>query len=91
MEKGEAPAKIFQKFNADVEGSRIVLIPHGDNITKRIEVFLEEAAARSAPLIIRSLDAIHLATALELGVDALATTDRRLRATAALAGLTTVP
>lgn len=82
---------IFRKFSVDVESGRVVLIPHGDDITKRIEVFLEEAAASSVPLIIRSLDAIHLATALQLGVGAIATTDQRLRKAAVLAGLPTVP
>ncbi len=90
LDKGEA-SEIFEVFSEDVQSSRVVLIPHGDNITKRIEIFLAEAAARSAPLIIRSLDAIHLATALQLGVDALATTDQRLRKAAALASLSTLP
>ncbi len=90
LKRGGA-AKLFEGFIADVESSRVVLIPYGDNITKQIEVFLAEAATHSAPLIIRSLDAIHLATALQLGVDALATTDQRLRKAAALAGLPTIP
>ena len=52
------------------------------------EPVLAEAASLKPPGL-RSLDAIHLATALSLdGLDALVTYDRRLRDAAANAGLT---
>jgi len=51
-----------------------------------------EAAGRLEPTTMRSLDALHLAAALELGddLDTLVTYDTRLAAAAALNGITAV-
>ena len=69
---------------------------HAEQIFERIAlVALDEpvlrAAARLPPKSLRSLDAVHLATALSLdGLEAFVTYDARLHAAAAEAGLTVV-
>lgn len=69
-------------------------LEHAERILSRtILVAIDEpllaAAAALKPQDLRSLDAIHLATALSLeGLDALVTYDRRLRDAAKGAGLT---
>ena len=66
---------------------------HAEQIFERIAlVALDEpvlrAAGRLAPKSLRSLDAVHLATALSLdGLEAFVTYDRRLHAAAAAVGV----
>ncbi|MGH3906166.1 MAG: type II toxin-antitoxin system VapC family toxin [Pseudonocardiaceae bacterium] len=56
-----------------------------------IDAAIRRAAARMANPLLRSLDAIHLATALELGAElhAFVAYDKRLLAAVSAAGLTT--
>lgn len=63
--------------------SRIALVPLDERVL--------DAAAEVGPTTLRSLDAIHLATALSLfGLDSFVTYDQRLFAAASAAGLRTV-
>ncbi|NLG64435.1 MAG: type II toxin-antitoxin system VapC family toxin [Actinobacteria bacterium] len=77
------------------------LLPLGEEAQRRAETALEaieliaisddvlDAAGRLPPATLRSLDAIHLATAVLLGSDlqSLLTYDRRMRATATAMGM----
>jgi predicted nucleic acid-binding protein len=60
--------------------------------SRELDASLAAAAGRLAPPGLRTLDAIHLATALELGfeLEAFVTYDQRLAEAAAAAGLPTV-
>ena len=75
-------------------GANDATVLHAEQILERIAlVALDKpvlrAAARLAPKSLRSLDAVHLATALSLdGLEAVVTYDGRLHAAAAAAGLT---
>ncbi len=64
----------------------------GALITRELDASLASAAGRLAPPALRSLDAIHLATALDLVLDleAFVTYDARLAEAAAAAGMATV-
>ena len=77
------------RFRHDAEGLRSLLAS--------VEVFeldarIADRAVAVAPTLLRSLDAIHISTALELGptLDAFVTYDDRLAAAARAAGLPVV-
>ena len=74
-------------------GATAQTLRHAEQVLERIAlVTLDEPvlrdAARLAPKSLRSLDAVHLATALSLdGLEAVVTYDRRLHAAAVAVGL----
>jgi predicted nucleic acid-binding protein len=89
--KRGASRTIFEKYVDDTEKGRIVEIPFGPSITTEADSFLELASDRRKPPMIRSLDAIHIASALAGRAKSLVTTDRRLAECARLARLKVLP
>ncbi len=89
--KPGSAAAILLKFRADCGGGRIVLIPYGDDVAARAEQVVRLALQRRRPVTIRSLDAIHIASALSVGAKTLIATDSRLREVASLAKLKLQP
>lgn len=81
----------FHKFNADCEVGRISLLPYSGEVATTAEKLVSVAFERSRPNMIRTLDVIHLASAVASKADALVATDVRLRELAALAGLEVLP
>ena len=78
LRRANAPQETLKRAEAVLD--RIALVP--------LEELVLHAAAALEPEGLKSLDAIHLATALSVdGVIAMATYDRRLLAAAAAAGL----
>ena len=67
------------------------LIPLDERVTAEFERVVEKCLGRMPPLFIRTLDAMHLATAIIAGETELVTTDKRLREAASLLGLTLFP
>jgi predicted nucleic acid-binding protein len=82
---------ILRKFRADCGAGRIVLIPYGDDVAARAEQVVRLALERSRQVTIRSLDAIHIASALNVGAKKMIATDLRLREVASLARLKLAP
>lgn len=82
---------IFRKFAMDVKAARIITIPYGDDVAAQVQEVVALAFRRRRPVLIRSLDAIHVASALASRAKALIATDARLRQVAALAGMNLVP
>jgi predicted nucleic acid-binding protein len=81
----------FRKLNQHIEAGRLVLIPYGPNIVAEVEKVLRLIAASKTHSLVRSLDAIHIASALECKATSLIATDNRLREIATLAGLQVLP
>ena len=90
LRPGEA-AKAADRFLADSKDGNFVHVPCGNEIILRTRHIVQAAFKQSRPIMIRSLDAIHVASALAAGAQTLVTTDRRLRAVAESAGLTVFP
>ena len=67
-----------------------MLIPNGLDVTAEAEN-LVKLYSQPQPLFIRSLDAIHIASALVSQASTLVATDKRLRDVAVLMGLTVLP
>lgn len=83
-------ARTLLPFGADA-------VARGDDVLRRLDVIrindrVLRAAGALLPLELRSLDAIHLATAMEIGVDLsrVCTYDERMAAAAVDLGLTVV-
>ncbi len=81
----------FQKFQADVTKGRIVNVPAGDDISAASGEIIRGAYSGRRPVMVRSLDVIHLASAVVSGAETLVATDLRLREAAKRAGFTLAP
>ena len=81
----------FERYLADTHSGRIILVPNGRDITATAQRVVAHAYQQSPPLFIRSLDALHIASAIIASAKAVVATDRRLRDVATLMGLTVLP
>lgn len=86
-----AAAALFARFLSDAEAGRLVLVPNGLDVTARAQGVVERAYGQPRPVLIRSLDALHVASALAARATTLVATDGRLRDVAALMGLAVLP
>lgn len=82
---------VARKLNQHIEAGKVVLIPYGPNIVAEAEKLLQLIAKLTTRRMLRSLDTIHLASALEGKATSFVATDIRLREIAALAGLKVLP
>ena len=73
----------FEQFMYDTRHGRIIEVPYGQDVVLQARNLLE--LLKSQKLLIRSLDMIHLASAVSLKAGAIVTTDDRLRQIAILA------
>lgn len=81
---GRSPDQLFDDFHADVERGRIQLLPFGDDVATEARNIARQCYAGSPPILLRSLDGIHLATAMLAGCHLILSTDKRMNAAAAL-------
>lgn len=84
-------ATIFARFLADVERGKIERVPFGDDVLSHTVKVVALVPARARPTMIRSLDAIHIASALSARAGTVITTDVRLGRVAQAAGLRVQP
>ena len=82
---------VFERFLADVSARRVVLLPVNPAVEARFRVLILELHRRHPPVVIRTLDGIHLATADLLPATEVVTTDSHMRNGAAAIGLKTFP
>lgn len=73
---------LIQKFTADCKHGRWELYPLGADIIQASLQVARKSHTAPNPVPLRSLDSLHLATALTLRCDTFATGDRRLAAAA---------
>lgn len=86
-----AAATLFARFLEDAAAGRVVLVPNGLDVTTQAQALVERAYRRPQPVLIRSLDALHVASALAARATTLVATDGRLREVAGLMGLEVLP
>ena len=82
---------VFRKFIADTNAGRIVTIPYGVDVAAEAETLVQLAFDQPKPIMVRSLDVIHVSSALAIGAKALVATDARLRRLTALTPLEVLP
>ncbi len=79
--------RIYEEFPSDSQTGRIVTIPYGPDIARETKKLVELAAGQPAGFLVRSLDAIHVASAVISKTALIVATDERLRRAAELMGL----
>lgn len=79
---GDCVEALIKKFTEDCEHGRWELYPIGADIIQASLHAAEKSHAAPDPVPLRSLDSLHLATALTLRCDTFATGDQRLAAAA---------
>jgi predicted nucleic acid-binding protein len=82
---------LFKRYLEDTVAGRIVLVPNGRDVTTAAQRLVSYAYSQPKPTYIRSLDALHVASALAVNAEAVIATDKRLRKVAVLMGLQVVP
>lgn len=91
--RGEIPrgssARVLLKFQADLQQGRFLLVPLGIDIKARSREIAASTIQAEPPVFLRTIDGIHIATALELGSPELITADRKMADAASLLGITT--
>jgi predicted nucleic acid-binding protein len=81
----------FNQLLQDVATGRIRIIEFSAALQERFDVVLKRCWQRSPPMLIRTLDAIHLSSALLAAETELIATDKRLRDAAQFFGLQVSP
>lgn len=82
---------LLADFDAGVNQGDWRTVPDSPRARVEFERVVELCLSQSPPVFIRTLDALHLATALTAGETELVTTDQRLREAALLLGLVIFP
>lgn len=89
--KGEIPpdsaARALAKFQSDLHKGRFLLAPLGQDIKIRATEAARATLRNDPPLFLRTLDGIHIATALQLQSVELITADKRMAAAARILGI----
>jgi predicted nucleic acid-binding protein len=83
---GLSAVRLFKAFRADVEKGRMILLPLGNDVYEESRRIARLCHAHHPPVMLRSLDGLHLATARLSGCDQVFTTDARMKAAAVLLG-----
>ena len=78
-------------YDADVARGLIAIKSMGPPAVAKFEAIIERLYGQAPVVLLRTLDAIHLATATDSGESELVTTDRRLRAAALELGFSVYP
>jgi predicted nucleic acid-binding protein len=81
----------MKRFTKDCAEGRIHLLSCGDKMVIRARELVELARTRRRPVMIRSLDAIHVASALSIRAAGIVTTDICMRDVAGMVSLKILP
>jgi hypothetical protein len=82
---------VFSRFLADVSARRVLLVPFDAAIESRFRHLVLQLHRRQPPVVIRTLDAIHLPSADLLPAAEVVSTDPHMRAGATAIGLKIFP
>ena len=91
--RGEIPrgssGRVLSRFQSDLQQGRFTLLPLGIDIKTRTREIAARTPQAKPPVFLRTLDGIHIATAIELGFARLITADKKLAEAALRLGLKT--
>ena len=82
---------IFNEFLADVAGGRVVLVSMNEAEEDRFRNLVLRLCRSKPPLFTRTLDGVHIATAVLHGATEIISTDSNMRRCAAAIGLAVYP
>ncbi len=86
ISKGGAK-QLFESFLKHREQGRFLEIPWGDDVERHARIALETCSQNQQPVMLRTLDGLHLGAMLAAGIQKIVTTDLRLRHAAVTVGL----
>ncbi len=86
LKKGASGA-LYQEFLRDVTEGRVFLLPLGEDVVEEASRLARLYYQSTTPILLRTLDGLHLASAHLAGCRELLTTDLRMQQAAALLGL----
>ena len=81
---------LFDKFLTDVRLGRFQLLPFGEDVQAEARRIASLCYSASPPILLRTLDGLHLASARLAGCQEILTTDARMRSAATLLGIDTI-
>ena len=91
--RGEIPRgsseRVLSRFQTDLQRGRFLLVPLGIDIKASAKEIATKILQMEPTVFLRTLDGIHIATALELGSSELITADKKMADAANLLGITT--
>lgn len=82
---------LFERFRHHIDDGTIELLPLTKETLEALPPMLTRLLRGKPPMLLRSLDAIHIASAQASRSTTVVSTDKRMRAVAALAGLKLLP
>lgn len=82
---------LMGQFETEVRNGNIALVPYRSELWRLFEVVLETCYNRNRPVRVRTLDALHLASALSLKATEIVSTDARMKEAANILGLALYP
>jgi len=89
--RGEIPSgsskRVLSRFQNDLQRGRFLLVPLGIDIKASAKVIAAKILQTEPTVFLRTLDGIHIATALELGSSELITADKKMADAANLLGI----
>lgn len=91
--RGEIPTgssrRVLSQFQTDIQSGRFLLVPLGSDIKSSAIEIASKILLLAPPVFLRTLDGIHIATALKLGSPELITADKKMADSSTLLGLKT--
>ena len=91
--RGEIPSgssgRVLSRFQTDLQRGRYLLVPLGIDIKSSTKEIAARVLQTEPPVFLRTLDGIHIATAMELGSPELITADNKMADAATLLGIKT--
>lgn len=85
-------ARIYlNRFDQDVASGELQVVELSPRVADEFEAFTEKCFSQDPPLLVRTFDMLHLASAQVAGVSEFVTTDKRLREGASLMGFILFP
>jgi len=79
--------RLFDSFLRHRGEGRFLEIPWGDDVEQQARIALDTCCGCQPPVVLRSLDGLHLGAVFAAGIRKIITTDIRLRAAAIRVGL----
>lgn len=79
--------RLFDSFLQHREQGRFLEIPWGDDVEHHARIALDACCRSNPPVMLRSLDGLHLGAVLAAGIQKITTTDIRFRTAAITLGL----
>lgn len=79
--------QLFQLFEQHVSAGHYYMIPWGDDVVLEARHLLDTSLSAASPVMLRSLDGLHLGALRAAKIQSVVTADQRMRDAAQIAGI----